>query len=114
MFESEVFRKPIHCVEESTCDIVGTFRRSPQSFSAPIVIRRPGNCAPLPAFVTPLGVLRYCFLVRICTVDFILFYATNLGNKDAFQNVIVIFISLMVKLNEVVKLACDFRKLLLT
>jgi len=30
--------------EESTCDIVGTFRR-------PLMIRRPGNCAPL---VTPL------------------------------------------------------------
>ena len=45
IFEPEVFRKQIHCIEESTCDIVGTFRRSPQSFGAPIVIRRLGNCA---------------------------------------------------------------------
>jgi len=29
----------MYCSEESTCDIVGTFRR-------PVVIRRPGNCAP--------------------------------------------------------------------
>jgi len=39
MFELEVFRKQIYCIEESTCDIFGGFRR-------------PGNCAPL---VTPLG-----------------------------------------------------------
>jgi len=54
MFEPEVFRKQIYCIEESTCDIVGTFRSLPQSFGAPpqwfgasIVIRRPGNCDPL-------------------------------------------------------------------
>jgi len=56
MFKPEVFRKQMYCIEEGTCDIVGTFRRPPQSFNppvigAPIVIRRPGNCAPL---VTPL------------------------------------------------------------
>jgi len=34
MFEFEVFRKEKYCVEESTCDIVGTFRR-PHSDSAP-------------------------------------------------------------------------------
>jgi len=46
MFEPEVFRKQIYCIEEST-DIVGTFRR-PRSHSVPPVeIRRPGNCAPL-------------------------------------------------------------------
>jgi len=33
-------------VKVSTCDIVVTFRRPPQSFGAPMVIRRPGNCAP--------------------------------------------------------------------
>jgi len=44
-FEPEVFRKQIHCIEESTCYIVGSFRRSPQSFGASIVIRVPGNCA---------------------------------------------------------------------
>jgi len=33
MFEPEVFRKKIHCIEESTCDIVETFR-PPQWFGA--------------------------------------------------------------------------------
>jgi len=44
MFEPEVFRKQMHCTEESTCDIVGLF-------GYPAVIPRPGNCAP---FVTLL------------------------------------------------------------
>jgi len=47
VFEPEVFRKQMYCVEESTCDNVGTFRRSPQSFGAPTVIWRQGNCSPL-------------------------------------------------------------------
>jgi len=55
MFETEVFRKQMNCIEESrpTCDIVGTFwphpgtiRRLSQRFGAPIVTRRPGNCTP--------------------------------------------------------------------
>ena len=54
MFEPEDFRKQMYCTEESTCDIVGTFRRPPQSFSAPVVIWRPGNCAHLAPLVTPL------------------------------------------------------------
>jgi len=32
IFEPEVFQKQMYCIKESTCDIVGTFRR-------------PGNCA---------------------------------------------------------------------
>jgi len=28
VFEPEVFRKQMYCIEESTCDNVGTFRRS--------------------------------------------------------------------------------------
>jgi len=53
-----------NALEESTYDIVGTFRRlsqwfgAPQCFSAPIVVRRPGNCEPLPALVTPLITLK--------------------------------------------------------
>jgi len=35
MFEFEVSRKQMYCIEESTCDIAGTFRRPPA------VIRRP-------------------------------------------------------------------------
>jgi len=34
MFEPEVFRKQMYSIEESTCDIVGTFRL-PLSDSAP-------------------------------------------------------------------------------
>jgi len=45
MYEPEVFRKQMYCIDESTCDIVGIFRRPPQSFDAPIVTRRPGNYA---------------------------------------------------------------------
>ena len=51
VFETEFFRKQMYCIEESTCDIVGTFRRPPQWFGVPIVTRRLGNWAPL---VTPL------------------------------------------------------------
>jgi len=35
MVDPEVFRKQIYCIEKSTCDIVGTFRR-PHSVSAPV------------------------------------------------------------------------------
>jgi len=47
MFENEVFRDQIYCIEESICDIFGTFRR-PRSDSAP------GNCAPLAPSLRPL------------------------------------------------------------
>jgi len=47
MFEPEVFPKQMHCIVESNCDIVGIFRRPPQSVGAPIVIRGPGNFSPL-------------------------------------------------------------------
>ena len=47
MLESEVFRKQMHCIEESTCDIVGTFQRDPQWFGALTVTQHPRNCAPL-------------------------------------------------------------------
>jgi len=51
VFEPEVFRKKMYCIEGSSSDIVGTFQRPPQSSGALIVTRRPGNCVPL---VTPL------------------------------------------------------------
>jgi len=35
MFEPEVFRKEIYCIEKSTYEIVGTFRRPQQTFSVP-------------------------------------------------------------------------------
>jgi len=47
MFELDVVRKKMHCIEESTsCDIVGTFRRR-HSDSAP------GDCALLPPSLRP-------------------------------------------------------------
>jgi len=64
MCEPEVFRKQMYSIEESTCDIVWTFRR-PRSHPAPsAVIRRPhsdsapGNCASLAPLVTPLYVSK--------------------------------------------------------
>jgi len=57
VFDREVFRKQMVCIEESISNIVGTFRR-PHSHSAPLtVIRRPGNCASLSPLVTPLGLM---------------------------------------------------------
>jgi len=34
MLEPKVFRTKMHCIEESTCDNVGTFRRLPQWFGS--------------------------------------------------------------------------------
>jgi len=53
IFEPEVFRKQTYCIEESTSDIDGTYRRPAQSFGVPIVLRRPGNCAPLASLLLP-------------------------------------------------------------
>ena len=47
MFEPEVFRKQIYCIED-TCDIVGTFRR-PHNDTAPGIV-------PPSALVTPLQI----------------------------------------------------------
>jgi len=41
MFEPEVFPKQMYCIEESTCDIVGPFRRS-----TPVGRRAHGDSAP--------------------------------------------------------------------
>jgi len=46
----------MYSIEKSICDIVGTFRSPPESSGVPIVIQRPGNCAPLATLVTPLQV----------------------------------------------------------
>jgi len=47
MFEPEYFPKQMCCIEESTGDILGPFRRPTQWVGAPMVIGGPGNCAPL-------------------------------------------------------------------
>ena len=60
MVKPELFRKQLYCIEESSCDIVGTFRRLPQYFGAPAVIQRahselaPGKLCPPYPLVTPL------------------------------------------------------------
>ena len=46
MFEPEFFRKQMYCIEESTCDIAGTFPR-PRSDSVP------GACVPLAPSLRP-------------------------------------------------------------
>ena len=48
MFEPEVVWKQMYYTEESTCDIVGPFRRPTQWFCAPMVIRRTWNCSSFP------------------------------------------------------------------
>jgi len=60
MFESEVFRKQMCCIEESTCDVVGTFRRPPQSFGVPrsdsappMMIQHQGIVPPFPSSLRP-------------------------------------------------------------
>jgi len=62
MFEPEVLRKEIYCPEESTCEIVGNFRRSQQTFGAhrsDLATHNdpaPGKlCPPCPPVVTPLS-----------------------------------------------------------
>jgi len=58
MFEPEVFQKQMYCVEESTCDIVGTFRHSRSDSTS-------GALCPL---VTPLDVsLRGGSGGEVCT-----------------------------------------------
>jgi len=41
MFEPEVFRKQMHCIEESTCGTIGTFRRLSQWFGARGIVPLP-------------------------------------------------------------------------
>jgi len=59
-FEIEVFRKQMYSIEESTCDIVGTFWRLLKPFGSPAVIWRPhsdtapGELRPLALHVKPL------------------------------------------------------------
>jgi len=60
MLEPEACRKQVYCIEEGICGFVGSFLRSPQSFGAPMVIRRPGNCAP---FASP----RYAPVCAVTT-----------------------------------------------
>jgi len=53
MLEPEVCRKQMYCIEESTCDNVGTFQRPPRSDSAPGEL-----CTPC-SLVMPLGTTHH-------------------------------------------------------
>ena len=55
----QVFQKQIYCTEDSICDIVGTFRHSPQWFGVHIVTRCPGICPPA-WYHTQLRFVKYC------------------------------------------------------
>ena len=60
MFETEVFQKLMHCIEESTCDIVWTFRRSPQWFGAR------GNVSPCPPlYGSALGCTQLVYFLQV-------------------------------------------------
>ena len=58
LFEPEVFRKEIYCIEGSNCEIVGTIWRPQQIFGAAAVIRRPHN-DPAPGELFPLSPRSY-------------------------------------------------------
>jgi len=51
MFEPEVFREQMYCVEETTCDMLGLFGRPNDS--------TPGHCSSLPPLGTPLKRISY-------------------------------------------------------
>jgi len=69
MFEPEVFRKHMYGIEDSICDIVGTFRRPPQLFGAPRSELAPDELCP-PSLRPWLGytklvcILKSLFLMR--------------------------------------------------
>ena len=68
MFEPEVSQKKLYCIEESTCDVAGTFQSPPQWFGAPAVIPRPHNdSAPGELFLLCPPPLRPC--AHICTQE---------------------------------------------
>jgi len=52
MFEPEVFRKQMYCIDNSAFDIVGTFG-APAETRRSVVIWRTGNCATLLSSLRP-------------------------------------------------------------
>jgi len=67
VFEPEVFWKQIYCVEESTSDIDGTFRR-PRSHSAPGELRPP--CPSLYVSDGPCSVRFSIFMLNVSDISF--------------------------------------------
>ena len=68
MFEPELFQKQIYSIEESTCDIAGTFR-------CPRVIWRPGHCTP----PFPPSLCPWFFIIKkVLKAPLLAFYSNNL------------------------------------
>jgi len=65
MFEFEVFRKQMYCIEESACDICLDFLAPPQSFGAPRSDSEPGKlCRPSLCPCDQINVSWFCKIVR--------------------------------------------------
>jgi len=72
MVEPEVFRKQLHCIEKSTCDIFGTFRRPPAVIRRPHSDSHQGNCARLvPPCYAPVRVRLATSRAQIMCADLI-------------------------------------------
>ena len=65
MFEFEVFRKQIHCMEESTYDIVWTFWRPRNHSALPVVIRRREIMPPLPPSLWPCDRINVSWFCKV-------------------------------------------------
>jgi len=76
MFKSELFRKQICCIVESTCDILG-FSAIPHSDLAP------GNCSPLPLVLPPCP--SFCPLRREFLYNCRLQNSVTLNHKKSDQ-----------------------------
>ena len=69
MFETEIFRKQMYWCEESTCGIVGTFRR-PRSNSAPLDMIWRHHSNPAPGEVRPLTALSLPLWLSLSGIAF--------------------------------------------
>jgi len=92
MFEPELFRKKIYCKEERVLvtslglfGVPAVIQHYPQWFDAPIVAWSPGNCAPLPSFVTSLDIFPR-FLENLLGSE-IFFCSATAGKKTALRTV---------------------------
>jgi len=73
MFKPEVFRKQIHCIEESACDIVGDFSTLPAVIRCPNSDSAPGELCPPCPLVTPWALSQVLNLATIYVKTFVSF-----------------------------------------
>jgi len=92
MFEPEVFRKQMYCIDVLVT-LLGLFGALPQSFGAPIAIRRPGHCAPLaPHRYAPAQI---CFLddlgawVQLCKIALNLLFEVLNSSATSMCSIII-------------------------